>query len=84
MGVYGSGSNRVSPKPPDDKEDVHILPHKPVFGSMGPLRFQLNILPLGEKLGDPAPEGLPVDPGAYSIGHTLNHIPKLYILNPNP
>eukprot|EP00439_Symbiodinium_sp_Y106_P017914 s6001_g2.t1 len=27
-----------------DCEDVHILPHKPVFGSMGPLRFQLNIL----------------------------------------
>ncbi|CAE7436606.1 unnamed protein product, partial [Symbiodinium sp. CCMP2456] len=26
------------------REDVHILPHKPVFGSMGPLRFQLNIL----------------------------------------
>ena len=32
---------------PTAEEDVHILPHKPSFGSMGPLRFQLNILPLG-------------------------------------
>ena len=29
------------------QEDVHILPHKPCFGSMGPLRFQLNILQPG-------------------------------------
>lgn len=26
------------------KEDVHILPHKPTFGSMSTLRFQLNVL----------------------------------------